>query len=114
MSIRDTIVQNGREGAEYYQDVAARASEEIRGKQIDNDIKEQDKSERKLYANLSFTIVTMWLVFVLIIFIAIGKGFLKYSDNVVIAFLTTTTIEVIGIYLIVANYLFPLKKNVTN
>lgn len=85
-------------------------NEDERQKKLANDVTEQDKNERKVYANLSFTLVAMWLVMVLVIFVAIGKGDLYYSENVIITLLTTTTINIIGIFLIVARYLFPTKN----
>lgn len=71
--------------------------------------KKQDRKERKVYANLAFTLVSIWLTLVLAIFVSAGLGNLSYSDSVLITLLTTTTIEVIGIFLIVARYLFPAK-----
>ena len=71
--------------------------------------KKQDRKERKVYANLTFSLITMWLTFILIIFVAIGKRLLVYSDTVIVTLLSTTTINVIGLFLIVARYLFPPK-----
>lgn len=106
MSIAGNIT-NEADGSD--DEVKDRAKEEIRSAKLDNDIKQQDKNERKIYAELIFTLITIWLLFVLIIFVAIGKGFLLYSDSVIITLLTTTTIEVIGVFLIVARYLFRVK-----
>jgi hypothetical protein len=112
MSISENIT-NAAEGSD--NEVKDRANaelnnENIRQHKLANDIAEQDKEERKTYANLSFTLVSMWLTMVLVIFIAIGQKRLEYSDTVIVTLLTTTTINVIGIYIIVANYLFPSKK----
>lgn len=114
MSISDKIADDADNSDD---DVKGRAKEEVaveeegRSKRIDNDAKEQDKGQRKIYAALIFIIMTIWLIFVLVIFVLIGNGYLFYSDNVVIAFLTTTTVNVIGIFLIVARYLFPDRKS---
>lgn len=71
--------------------------------------KRQDRKERKLYANLTFTLISIWLMLIIVIFVGIGKGSLGYSDSVVIALLTTTTAGVIALFAIVAKYLFPSK-----
>jgi hypothetical protein len=96
-------------------EVRNRAQQEVdeseRGKRLDNDIKEQDKNERKVYANLIFTLVTMWLTIVLVIFVAIGQNKLSYSDSVIITLLTTTTANVITLFVLVTKYLFSPKGN---
>jgi len=85
----------------------------------------QDREERKNYANKSFKLVCRWLlgVFVILIF----QGFLnqpiklslfntlfdlsfKLPDSVLLAVVGGTTASVIGIFLVVANYLFPNPK----
>ncbi|RYX81434.1 hypothetical protein EON73_04830 [bacterium] len=85
------------------------AKEDLRGQKLKNDITEDDKNERKVYTNLIFTLVSMWLMLILVIVVAIGKGFLKYSDSVIIALIATTTANVIGLFVIVANYLYHNK-----
>jgi cytochrome c biogenesis protein CcdA len=116
MSIQDTISDDADKSSA---DVKSRAKEEeyqekVRSAKIKNDIEEQDKAERKSYASTITAIVCLWLVFVAIVFVASGKGNLHYSDNVLITLLTTTTANVIGLFVIVANYLFkskPVKKS---
>ncbi|SDR86557.1 hypothetical protein SAMN05216490_0088 [Mucilaginibacter mallensis] len=70
----------------------------------------QDRKERKLYANLSFVLICMWLIIVLAIFVAIGQKKLTYSDTVIVALLTTTTANVIVIFNFVMKYLFNTGK----
>jgi hypothetical protein len=86
------------------------ADEDERSKKIDNDIKEQDSFERKVYAYRVFTLICFWLLAVIIIMVADGKGDLHYSDTVIITLLTTTTANVIGLFAIVNNYLFKTRK----
>jgi len=66
---------------------------------------------RKKYANRLFWLVVGWLIAVLV-FIALAgfkiKGF-TLSDKVIIAFITSTTINVIGLFLVPARWLFPSK-----
>lgn len=73
--------------------------------------RKQDRKERKVYANLTFSLISIWLTLILLIFIAIGQKKLIYSDTVIVTLLTTTTIEVIGLFIIIAKYLFPSKTN---
>ena len=109
-SIRDSIQNDVSTSNE---EVRERAEEEVdedrRAKKLDNDIKEQDKDERKTYAERSFSLVSLWLLLIMVIMIAIGLDKMHFSDNVIITLLTTTTVEVIGIYFIVSRYLFPPK-----
>jgi hypothetical protein len=110
-SLQDNITQEVNSSNDDVKDRAKAefADEEKRSIRLNNDIKEQDKEERKFYANLIFTTTTLWLTLVLIVFVAIGQGRLHYSDSVIITLLTTTTANVIGLSIIVANYLFRNK-----
>jgi hypothetical protein len=69
----------------------------------------QDREERKIYANLVFTLISIWLIVVVAIFVSCGQGNLKYSDSVLITLLTTTTANVIAIFHFVMKYLFHPK-----
>ncbi len=85
----------------------------------------QDRGERKLYAARIFSLMKWWVlgVFAILLF----QGFLsnphdwyfkwftlhqvkfQLSDGVLIAVVSGTTASVIGIFLVVANYLFPKR-----
>jgi antibiotic biosynthesis monooxygenase (ABM) superfamily enzyme len=65
---------------------------------------------RKEFAQHIFTLVCLWLFFILIIVIASGKGNLILSDAVLITLITTTTVNVCGFLYVVAKFLFPPKK----
>lgn len=79
--------------------------------------RQQDIKERKTYAGRIFWLVVAWLVFVGCILIAHGArwpwtqylGF-TLPDAVLIALITTTTGGVVGILLIVVQYLFPRRS----
>lgn len=112
MSI-ELIIQNEANTSE--PEVKERAIEEPtsqiwRSQKLDNDIKEQDKDERKLYAYRVFALICIWLACVMIVVVATGKGDLHYSDTVIVTLLTTTTANVIGLFAIVNGYLFKTKK----
>jgi len=108
MSIQDTIVVDANNSPREVGDRAIdeMKAESIRSQRLQNDIVEQDKNERKDYANVLFTVTIIWLFLVLGIFISVGRGILVYSDSVIITLLTTTTANVVGLVIIVANYLF--------
>lgn len=84
----------------------------------------QDRKERKTYADKSFKLVCTWITGVF--FVLILQGFLsqtvefsvdgstfhlsfKLPDSVLLAIVGGTTVSVIGIFLVVANYLFPKR-----
>jgi hypothetical protein len=93
----------------------------------------QNRAERKKYALRVFVVLNLWLVVVAYVLLAQGFKYgapkltytyipnyrpmitmagaapFQLSDNVVIALLTTTTGSIIGVFLIVAKYLFPAK-----
>lgn len=71
----------------------------------------QDIQERKKYANLIYRLVVGWLVVVGLILGWSGceRVAYKLSDQVLITLISGTTINVLGLFAIVANYLFPKK-----
>ncbi len=99
------------------EDLAHRRSEENL-----KDYKETNTLRQK-YAKNIYRLTYIWLIFIGIIVLLTGIGDLQFeikkfdlvfnlvefklSDNVLIAFITTTTINVIGIIYIVARWLFP-------
>lgn len=73
----------------------------------------QDIKERKDYANKIFKLISFWLVAVLVILILQGCdcAYFELSDQVLITLLGGTTINVLGLFVIVASYLFPKGGN---
>ncbi len=65
---------------------------------------------RNEYIPKLYQLIVVWLVFVALCVIASGLGFMKLSDAVLIAFITTTTATVISLFVIVAKWLFPSKE----
>lgn len=70
----------------------------------------QDRDQRKDFANKIFTVTARYLIFVCFIVFLTGLKCLEYNDAVLITFLSTTTINIIGLFVIVARYLFPAKR----
>lgn len=66
---------------------------------------------RKQYVPNLFMLTVFWLAAVIVIVwrVAEGRNF-HLSDNVLVALITSTTINVIGIFIIAARWLFPHKN----
>jgi uncharacterized membrane protein len=73
----------------------------------------QDREERKNFANKIFKLLTVFLATIVLVVICAGFskriGF-ELSDTILIALLTTTTANIIGIFLFVVKYIF--KANI--
>jgi hypothetical protein len=86
---------------------------EAESKRLDLVDKQQDIEARKKYANKIFTLISVWLGCMLVVILLAGFGskceWFKMADSVLIALITTTTGSVIGLFAIVANYLFKNK-----
>lgn len=72
--------------------------------------KEQDIDMRKDFATKTYNLVCIYLVVVFfVVFLVCCPAEFNMSDGVLITLLGTTTINVIGLFAIVMNYLFPKK-----
>ena len=75
----------------------------------------QDISERKVYANRIYCLIEAWLIgmFFLLFMQGICHGCMyRVSDDVLMAAIGGTTLNVIGIFLVVARYLFPQRPSI--
>jgi hypothetical protein len=72
---------------------------------------ENDNESRREFSRNIFAVTVIWmfLVFMVVLQVAIGKW--RLPNSVLIALITTTTANVIGIFIIVANYLFNKEKS---
>ena len=68
---------------------------------------EQDREQRKEYTGKIFRLVCWW--FGGLANIIIWSQWLKISDNVLIALISGTSVNIIGLMIIVIKYLFPKK-----
>ena len=79
---------------------------------LETDKQEHEQKKRNLkidYVGRLFLLIVGWLVVVLVYVLMAGfkwKGF-ELSDNVLIAFITSTTVSVIGLFHYVAKWLYP-------
>lgn len=73
----------------------------------------QDTNERKAYAKRIFYLVCVWLIAVLLILVAVGFSWHSFvlSDKVLLALIGGTSVNVLGLFAIVANYLFPKRRS---
>ena len=88
----------------------------------------QDTEQRKSFANRIFILIAIWLVAIFIVLLLVGflgegakisgtcfgKEFVfapkfKLSDAVIIALIGGTTVNVLGILILVVQYLFPKR-----
>ncbi len=67
---------------------------------------------RQTWANRIFWLIVGWLVSVIAAVVCQGFGLREFhlDDSVIIAFISTTTVNVLTLGYIVANYLFPKPK----
>jgi hypothetical protein len=82
--------------------------------QIQNDSLEQDRQERKRYANHAYGITQAWIGFLIVVTIlqmALRPFGITLETPEYITFVTTTTASVFGFWLLVGNYLFRKPKD---
>lgn len=72
----------------------------------------QDRRERKKYGTLLYWLVVGWLIIAVALVFASGFkwGYVDLPEAVLLALLGTTTTSVIGLFTIVATYLFPRRR----
>src|ERR1700730_481448 len=77
--------------------------------EIENQGLKQNIAERKKYAHRIYCMISVWLSGVFAILLLAGFNFLSFrlADSVLLAIVGGTTINVLGIFYIVTNYLFP-------
>lgn len=95
-----------------------RKDEGVRKLKISNDLLQaqvdklnNDNRARKTHSTLIFLMVFIWILFVVVFLILVGAEKLKISDKVLITLLSTTSVNIIGLLVIVANYLFNKSKS---
>ncbi|MFM2399380.1 MAG: hypothetical protein RL341_1537 [Pseudomonadota bacterium] len=73
----------------------------------------QNIDERKTYAGRIFWLIVGWLIGLAVLLLAQGfgraTGNFEMSDSVAIAIVSGTTVNVLGIFVFVAKYLFPAQ-----
>ena len=74
----------------------------------------QDTDERKRFASRIFTLTCAWLTIVMLVVLANGFGTaglipFRLSDPIVLGLIGSTTLNIVGVFVVVANYLFPKR-----
>jgi hypothetical protein len=94
--------------------------EDLKNKRLENNLKaekllgiNQDRKERKRFANKLYWFLVCFISCVIILLFLCGFGCLNFilTDSVLIALLTTTSANVIGIFIFVVKYLFYRQSN---
>ena len=86
--------------------------QELKFRAIRNDHAQLDLTHQRWYGCSIAVLLPVWLlaIFVLVLAQAFSFHGIKISDQVLIALIGSTTLNVIGLYAIVAKYLFSRKK----
>lgn len=79
---------------------------ELELKKEELESRRQDRRQRGRFSVWIFGFMGIYMLFILGILILAGCNVLIINDTVLISLLTTTTADVIGIFIIVAKYLF--------
>ena len=87
---------------------------ELRKEHLEN--KKQDRIERKEFADKLFTFLIGFLICVLLVVLLDGFKFICFelTDTVLLAILTTTAANIIGIFVFVVKYLFNTNLSTKN
>lgn len=92
---------------------AIRTANDLKKEELKSKI--QDREQRKEFAKKIFIFLCIYLfvVFSTVICSAVESDCMKFtlSDNVLITLLTTTTANMIGIFILVVKYLFNTKEH---
>ena len=85
---------------------AKKTKESVEVAQHEKD-REQDRGERKRYAESTFWLVVFYISAVLLIVVNCGKGNLWLSDTILVALIVTSFAKIVGLFMFVMKYLFP-------
>jgi len=72
--------------------------------------RKQDRIQRKGYADKIFVLLCVYLFIVMVLLYFNGFGLTRLDSSVLIAIVTTSAANVIGIFILVAKYLFHTKE----
>lgn len=82
------------------------ADVELEMKKEELESRKQDRKQRGRFSIWIFGFMGVYMFLILVALALSGAGVLTLSDTVLVSLLTTTTADVIGIFIIVAKYLF--------
>lgn len=89
---------------------AEKVSLEIEG--LKQRVKEATETHdlRKEYLPKLFWLIVVWLALVVAFVFATSIGLITLSDSVLIAFITSTTVSVLGLFMLAGRWLFPSSQ----
>ena len=83
---------------------------DLKLKELDVKNKAQEISMRKVYASIIFAFVFLYMIAVFVIIFMSGfNNSFDMDNSILITLLGTTTANVLGLFAIVVNYIFPKK-----
>jgi len=83
----------------------------VRAAKLRNDSMQDDIEARKEVAHRLFCLMAMWLFGIFMLILGDGASReVEISENVLLATIGGTTVNILGLFYIVVNYLFPQKK----
>lgn len=83
--------------------------QEVDGKKARNESRRNDTELRKGFSNKIFGFLVGWTSFVAVFLTLTGLEILKVESEILLTLLGSTTVSIVGIFMAVANYLFPNK-----
>jgi len=84
--------------------------EDLRKKKLENDITENELNLKKGICGWVKWVVSIYLSFIAFVLLVLVFGEGNLENSVIIALLTTTTINILGLPLMIIKSLFPSKK----
>ena len=113
---QETVSQNDKDNLPEKQLKEKLNDIQIKLNQQDVFDREQDREQRRIFADKIFSLLCVYLLVVGLIVIGCGNqnGAFHLSDSVLVVLITTTTANVIGIFILVVKYLFNPRSSDKN
>lgn len=113
---QETVSQNDKDNLPENQLKEKLNDIQIKLNQQDVFDREQDREQRRIFADKIFSLLCVYLLVVGLIVIGCGNqnGAFHLSDSVLVVLITTTTANVIGIFILVVKYLFNPRSSDKN
>lgn len=114
INAQNAIIQDDKDGLPEEQLKEKQESIQEQLKKQDIYDRKQDRKQRKIFAEQIFCLLCVYLMIVGLIIIGCAKQNNKFSlsDTVLIVLITTTTANVIGIFMLVVKYLFNTRSDI--
>jgi len=77
---------------------------------LENNTRKDNNDARKDFKEKIFSLTVVWLLLVIVIIICVGVGWLKLGEKVLIALITSGSVNVLAFFLNVTKYLYHNDK----